>query len=180
MSWDRNKEDWNRHHVANQALRAKYPEFRLPPFECLSGWNGLLEKLFIDLREIIPQERWEDLSVMQIKEKFGTLRFYVSLGGEPVVEGVPDIHEKIMLAVFLAECRSELTCEICGEPGRFRDNRGWYTTRCDYHSEGGEAAKDEKLNSTMEMSFADGSGRKRRLYRYDRASDSIKEMTDDR
>ena len=65
----------------------------------------------------------------QVKEKFGTLRFYYS-GGDEVVHGMVD----------LAESMSGVTCEVCGKPGTVRGG-GWIQTLCDEHSDGREPAE---------------------------------------
>jgi len=55
----------------------------------------------------------------QVKEKFGSLRFYTN--------GFTDEMDKL---VDEAECKSEETCEYCGKPGK-RRNDGWVRTLCD-------------------------------------------------
>lgn len=62
------------------------------------------------------------VTVDQVKEKFGTLRFYYS-GGDETVDGM----------VRMAETMSSLTCEVCGNKGKL-GGRGWYSTRCKDHS----------------------------------------------
>jgi hypothetical protein len=54
----------------------------------------------------------------QIKEKFGTLRFYYR-GGDDYVDGV----------ISMAESMSAVTCEQCGNPGK-RNGGGWLTVLC--------------------------------------------------
>ena len=58
---------------------------------------------------------------VQVKEKFGTLRFYYD-GGDHVTQGI----------VMMAESLSAVTCEQCGAPGQ-PDTRGWVKTLCDKH-----------------------------------------------
>jgi hypothetical protein len=58
----------------------------------------------------------------QIKEKFGTLRFYY-FGGDDYCHGVES----------MAESMSAVTCEVCGSPGKLR-NGGWIRTLCDEHA----------------------------------------------
>jgi len=60
--------------------------------------------------------------VDQVKEKFGTLRFYYS-GGDDYVDGV----------VRMAEAISAVTCEECGSPGEQRSD-GWIRTLCNTHA----------------------------------------------
>jgi hypothetical protein len=64
--------------------------------------------------------RWPytGFAVMQVKEKFGTLRFYCS--------GTDAIDRYIRLAERL----SAVTCEDCGRPGKANDS-GWIRTQCD-------------------------------------------------
>ncbi|KWT98173.1 MULTISPECIES: hypothetical protein [unclassified Variovorax] len=58
---------------------------------------------------------------VQVKEKFGTLRFYVS--------GASDVQYAY---IAFAEAMSARTCEVCGAPGELR-NSGWIRTLCDVH-----------------------------------------------
>lgn len=60
-------------------------------------------------------------TIVQIKEKFGGLRFYVD-------GGTTEHHNYISFA----EALSNRTCEVCGAPGEHR-NDGWVKTLCDAH-----------------------------------------------
>jgi hypothetical protein len=53
---------------------------------------------------------------IQVKEKFGGLRFYYN-GGDEKIEGM----------VRLAEAMSKCTCEGCGNPGK-PNEMDWITT----------------------------------------------------
>jgi hypothetical protein len=69
-----------------------------------------------DFREIpapIPQ-----VTLDQVKEKFGTLRFYYT-GGDEYISGM----------VSFAESMSGVTCEGCGNPGE-QNGKGWVRTEC--------------------------------------------------
>jgi len=57
--------------------------------------------------------------VVQIKEKFGGLRFYCD-HESPTVRG----------AIHMAESMSFRICESCGNPGK-PDGEGWTTTKCE-------------------------------------------------
>lgn len=59
----------------------------------------------------------------QVKEKFGTLRFYYD-GGDDYISGV----------VALAESMSGQLCEDCGKPGS-TGGKGWISTLCHEHRE---------------------------------------------
>lgn len=65
-------------------------------------------------------EKIHKVVATQVKEKYGYLRFYV-YGGDAYTEGVID----------MATHLSAVTCEICGDSGKERNERGWYSTRCD-------------------------------------------------
>jgi hypothetical protein len=66
-----------------------------------------------DVPDLIPQ-----VTLDQVKEKFGTLRFYYT-GGDDVIDGM----------VRMAEAMSGTTCEECGNPGEQRGG-GWIHTYC--------------------------------------------------
>ena len=80
-----------------------------------SGWNLIIKNLIQDLIRL----GWNK-EVIQVKEKFGGLRFYIN-------EGTDAIHERI----GQAELESMKTCEITGKPGKLRTDIGWYRTLCD-------------------------------------------------
>ena len=67
--------------------------------------------------EPVP-EAIEQVAVTEIKEKFGSMRFYYN-GGDSVIEGF----------VSMAEAMSATTCGNCGAVGRIGGS-GWLTCRC--------------------------------------------------
>ena len=67
----------------------------------------------------------------QVKEKFGTLRFYYT-GGDEYISGL----------VSMAESMSGVTCETCGNPGKSTGG-GWIKTVCEAHS--GRKNNDETV-----------------------------------
>lgn len=76
------------------------------------GWAGLVQKLWA--------AKPADVTVTQVKEKYGTLRWYT--GAAP--EGYLDL-------VDVVEAESATICEECGAAGRVDWVRGWARTRCD-------------------------------------------------
>jgi len=71
--------------------------------------------------------------VSQIKEKFGTLRFYYT-GGDEFVDGLE----------HMADSMSAVMCEDCGCPGKSRSSKGkWIRTLCDKHAEEQGYIEDE-------------------------------------
>jgi hypothetical protein len=64
----------------------------------------------------------EQVVVTQIKEKFGTLRFYYH-GGDDYIRGLES----------MADSMSARICEDCGKPGKIRSG-GWVRTLCEEHA----------------------------------------------
>jgi hypothetical protein len=98
-------------------------------FECDDGWEPLLRRLSEKVEEWNREQplmnpESEPVRVMQVKEKFGGLRFYV--GRCP---------EYLDRAIQEAEAESLWTCEDCGlvdesvETSTGKD-RGWIRTLC--------------------------------------------------
>ena len=81
--------------------------------------------------KIVP-EACPQVVAIQVKEKFGTLRFY-SYGGDDYTRGVE----------HMAESMSARTCEECGAPGKSRRG-GWIQTLCDEHAKA--AGKEDAMN----------------------------------
>ena len=75
------------------------------------GWHSIVTRLIDDLFEL----GW-DGKLLQIKEKFGGLRFYVDSGNEAIFRRINE-----------AEGESVVTSEFSGKPGRVRDT-GWMKT----------------------------------------------------
>ena len=106
-------------------------------FECGDGWYDLIDELcgtiqnYIDnnssATRVIPQ-----LVAEQVKEKFGTLRFYTS-GGDRLIDGM----------IWFAESMSGSVCEECGNRGK-RSKTGWIRTLCTEHT------KENNESGTMQ------------------------------
>lgn len=69
----------------------------------------------------------------QVKEKFGSLRFYLDGGTEEMHNLIDE-----------AERASSVICEDCGKPGKMRKG-GWIRCLCDEHAGGKESFKEEEL-----------------------------------
>lgn len=87
-----------------------------------NGWHDLLEQLLLDIERLNPT----GFKILQIKEKFGGLRFYFQVN--------PEFQDAVNEMVAQAERVAEATCEVCGEPGELRVDRPWLKTLCDTHS----------------------------------------------
>jgi hypothetical protein len=91
--------------------------------ECGPGWDQLIDPLI---------ERCHALGgvVDQIKEKFGTLRFYYTETG-PASD---TLWAEFQDMVNEAERHSHHTCEMCGARGYGMIKGGWHKTLCSKHS----------------------------------------------
>lgn len=90
------------------------------------GWYGIICELSQKLENLIvamPDDVRGEYKAAQVKEKFGTLRFYMT-AETPEMSAV--IRE--------AEAASARTCEECGQEGKVR-NSGWIRVLCDTCSE---------------------------------------------
>ena len=87
-------------------------------FDCGDGWFKLIDQLSADITLLDEKDGTTTIAV-QVKEKYGGLRFYIEGGSDAVYA-----------AIDKAEILSETICEICGEPGTTR-NDGWVSTMCD-------------------------------------------------
>ncbi len=89
------------------------------------GWEPLIRRLSEKLEPLIaalPEDERNECRAAQVKEKFGTLRFYMSLETD-------EMHSLILQA----EEESARTCEDCGAPGK-RTRGGWIRTLCPEHT----------------------------------------------
>ena len=89
--------------------------------ECGAGWYGLLNELHESIERIAP-----GYTVSQVKEKFSSLRYYITLPKDVTPEDAKEIYRLI----DKAERKSETICETCGNPGKYCDF-GWMKTLCD-------------------------------------------------
>lgn len=114
-------------------LKEVYPEIfsgKYGGFAHGDGWFNILNMM---CRNIQSYLRWKpdvpQVVAQQVKEKFGTLRFYYQ-GGDEYINGLTS----------MAEAMSEVTCEECGNPGTLRHG-GWVHTYCDSCQEEHEQKK---------------------------------------
>ena len=97
---------------------------------CGPGWLPIIEQLNRDLQEIDP-----DYHISQIKEKFGTLRFYAGMQREFENEqAAKEMSDKFWALIDEAEAKSEVTCEVCGRPAKSDNSTGWIKTLCWWHT----------------------------------------------
>lgn len=89
------------------------------------GWYQLLFELSARLDLLVKShiaEHPEDKTpptALQVKEKFGRLRFYMSKPTEEMSD-----------LLYEYECKSNTICERCGEPGNLYSINNWLKTVC--------------------------------------------------
>lgn len=90
-------------------------------FECGDGWFGLLDQACSELQELMNAEPELEIVATQVKEKYGTLRFYVSSATDKAYD-----------IIHFAENKSAITCEECGNEtaNGTKPYNGWERTLC--------------------------------------------------
>lgn len=84
-----------------------------------NGWYWLLDNLCNCIQNYIDNNNKEQVEVVQVKEKFGSLRFYVN-GADDTIYGM----------IWLAEGMSYNICETCGSTTDIIHTSGWIKTTC--------------------------------------------------
>lgn len=115
-----------------ERLRAKYELWFRDlewGFQCHDGWRHLIEELTEEIAKIVGGPAGApEMKIVQIKEKFGGLRYYV--------RHVPERHsDAVYAAVNRAGQRSFEVCEVCGWPGRLVKSIGYWHTACPEHED---------------------------------------------
>lgn len=141
-------------------FRDRYADMRTTAmcwgFDCGDGWYNIIDSACASIQnhidyaekrrafEINSGEPYmprtaqvPQVVASQIKEKYGTLRFYYS-GGDSYVSGV----------IAMAEYMSGMTCEVCGAPGKVLGG-GWVRTLCKTHAD--EQGYDYSENKEDEL-----------------------------
>ncbi|MCE6959356.1 hypothetical protein LAZ40_09860 [Cereibacter sphaeroides] len=90
-----------------------------------AGWTRVLEQACDGIASRMSLPDAGTLRIDQMKEKFGTLRFYVS------PEGDPAFVEDIQAITDWAEQATESRCCVTGRPGEPDRGRGWILTLCE-------------------------------------------------
>lgn len=92
--------------------------------ECGDGWYQLIYDCLQEVEEFCNKNKIDTsiLHVSQVKEKYASLRIYF----ENYINEIDDIVNKY-------EELSVSICEICGEPGTIKINRGWWRCLCEKH-----------------------------------------------
>jgi len=106
-------------------LNAKNPAHTIQLFgiECGDGWFDLIYTLSYKLEREIRKQPVEErgaYAAVQVKEKFGGLRFYQDC-----------FSYNMMSLISEAEKESTTICEYCGNTGKIDQSMAWWKTLCD-------------------------------------------------
>jgi hypothetical protein len=135
-------------------LKLQYPYlFREPHsgHEVNPGWLAIVADLCAAIDRTLAQRQRGTVRFVQIKEKFGGLRAYLSIApfrldviaanrasaellGTARTRPRAPLFTRIEPLVRDAEAQSFLTCGFCGAPGMLRRDRCWILTLCDQHA----------------------------------------------
>lgn len=94
-------------------------------FECGDGWADLLVELCQKINthlKTLSKEHVDAIYALQVKEKYGTLRFYLSCYDDTIDKFIQD-----------AQLKSSVTCEVCGNTGKVLGEH-WLYCACPEHS----------------------------------------------
>lgn len=94
--------------------------------DCPKGWIAVLTPLCEGLEQLASGQRKAGntlLRIVEIKEKMGELRVYISPRSEEAVGLISSAREK-----------STSICMICGKPGVTIQKDGWFLTCCPTHA----------------------------------------------
>ena len=91
-------------------------------FRCGDGWIVLIDTLFSKIENHLrtcDADTNKDFVIEQIKEKFGSLRFYAMNADDEIYKMINEVEEK-----------SFETCDECGDAGVLSVRNVWYKTLC--------------------------------------------------
>lgn len=91
-------------------------------FECDDGWYWLIDNMCNHIQKYIDLNKVPQVIATQVKQKFGTLRFYYT-GGDEKIHGI----------VSHTEWLSGTICEECGTHEHVGTTIGWNVTLCKTH-----------------------------------------------
>ena len=124
--------EYKAHEEFEARLTAKYGDMfhqRLSGFAIGPGWYHIVEELCNNIAWHLKNLKADvrpDFKVVQVKEKFAGLRFYVD-NADATINGM----------IYMAESWANKSCELCGNRGTQR-NEGWLRVLCDEHAKGTE------------------------------------------
>jgi hypothetical protein len=104
--------------------KSRYDNIKDKVDQVQNEWSKKIvtQEMIDEAKSKLDEETLKVPVAVQVKEKFGGLRFYV--------QAATDKHYQF---ISFAEVMSYRTCEECGAPGKTYTD-GWHTTLCDIHA----------------------------------------------
>jgi len=104
--------------------KSRYDNIKDKVDQTQNEWSKKIvtQEMIDEAKAKLDEETLKVPVAVQVKEKFGGLRFYV--------QAATDKHYQF---ISFAEVMSYRTCEECGAPGKTYTD-GWHTTLCDIHA----------------------------------------------
>lgn len=96
-------------------------------FTCGDGWFNLIDVLCAYLQSLTDDRGEPQAVAVQVKEKFGVLRFYIASRHTAT--------PKQRAAIEFAEAMSSRTCDVCGCPGEIIKGSMPLVARCKQHTD---------------------------------------------
>ena len=105
--------------------KSRYDNIKDKVDQVQNEWSKKIvtQEMIDEAKAKLDEETLKVPVAVQVKEKFGGLRFYVQAATD-----------KQWSYINFAESMSYRTCEDCGAPGKTYTD-GWHTTLCDIHAE---------------------------------------------
>ena len=134
-------DEFEKYNAFAKQMEERFPKMFAEPyggFALGEGWWPILESLCSQIQHHIDWKNKQSVivpqvTVAQIKEKFGGLRFYYD-GGDDEIRGM----------VRMAESWADKSCETCGSPGT-SGGKGWIKTLCPTHRAEADARYAERF-----------------------------------
>lgn len=123
-----------------EELKNRWPVLRTVSLEHGPGWYGIIDLIMSAISTAgFDTDRDE---IRQVKEKFGTLKFYIACDVHAKDGHESNVHEsrqrlQRILQAINDNNTSGKTCEQCGKMGQLLVSAGWWSTRCTEHASEG-------------------------------------------
>lgn len=114
--------------ILEETFRADYPRLTNNVYFAVDdGWYDLLRDMFAEVEyEVKSRNIVDEVSFVQIKEKFGGLRAYFEIN-----QCADGDYEALTQVVSKYEKQSMTVCEICGAAARRSQKGGYIRTLCE-------------------------------------------------
>lgn len=125
-------------------------------FECGDGWFHLIEELLLAAKQRVEAGGWGSFRVVQVKEKFGGLRFYYE-GGDEHFAGMVEMAERLSFRICEACGAWATETRIARDPETGEPRGYWVATLCaEHHRMRDSGLKRGEVPSSAAPAFEQG------------------------